>query len=94
MTSVPAAARPSERHLFAHVISGVNWRETRANDHLPPHFHIVHPDFEALIEIETFAVYAGVLKGSAAKAALEWATSNVPVITAEWNRVNPRFPLR
>lgn len=25
------------------------------NDHLPPHFHIVSPDEEALIEIETLA---------------------------------------
>ena len=23
-----------------------------ANDHLPPHFHVVHPDFEALIVID------------------------------------------
>ncbi len=65
-----------------------------ANDHLPPHFHIVHPDFEALIEIETFATYAGALKGKAGKSALEWAVSNVQAIQTEWNRVNPRFPVR
>jgi Domain of unknown function (DUF4160) len=65
-----------------------------ANDHLPPHFHIVNPDFEALIEIDTFAFYAGRLKGSAGKAALEWAASNVQVIKSEWNRVNPRFPVK
>jgi hypothetical protein len=65
-----------------------------ANDHLPPHFHIVHPDFEALIEIETFATYAGALKGSAGRAALNWCRSNVQEIKAEWNRVNPRFPIR
>jgi hypothetical protein len=41
-----------------------------------------------------FAIYAGVVKGSAGKAALEWATSNAPTIKAEWNRVNPRFPLK
>jgi Domain of unknown function (DUF4160) len=65
-----------------------------ANDHLPPHFHIVHPDFEALIEIETFATYAGSLEGKAGKSALQWAKSNVQVIKAEWNRVNPRFQVR
>ena len=34
-----------------------------ANDHLPPHFHIVNPDFEALIVIEDFSTYAGFPKG-------------------------------
>jgi len=66
-----------------------------ANDHLPPHFHIVHPDFEVLIEIETFGIYAGSLgKGSAAKDAMEWATGNVATLKAEWNRINPRYPVK
>jgi Domain of unknown function (DUF4160) len=64
------------------------------NDHLPPHFHIIHPDFEALIEIETFATYRGALKGSAGKSAFEWAKANVQVIKAEWNRLHPRFPVK
>jgi hypothetical protein len=65
-----------------------------ANDHLPPHFHAVHPDFEALIEIETFAFYAGSLPSSARRTVLEWARNNLPVIKAEWNRINPRFPVK
>lgn len=51
-----------------------------ANDHLPPHFHIVNPDFEALIVIEDFSIYAGFLKGTAAKDAMEWARANVSMI--------------
>jgi hypothetical protein len=47
-----------------------------------------------LIVIEDFSTYAGSLKGSAGKAALEWAISNVATIKAEWNRVNPRFPVK
>jgi len=65
-----------------------------ANDHLPPHFHIVHPNFEVLIEIETFATCAGSLKGSAGKEALRWARSNMQLIKTEWNRVNPRFTIK
>jgi Domain of unknown function (DUF4160) len=65
-----------------------------ANDHLPPHFHAVHPDFEALIEIETFAFYAGSLPPSARRTVLEWARNNVSAIKAEWNRINPRFPVK
>jgi len=33
-----------------------------ANDHLPPHFHAISPDFEALIEIATLTVLAGDFK--------------------------------
>lgn len=65
-----------------------------ANDHLPPHFHIVHPDFEALIVIEDFRTYAGALKGAAGKVAMVWAKAHIAAIKAEWNRINPRFPVR
>ncbi len=65
-----------------------------ANDHLPQHFHIINPDFEALIVIEDFSTYAGSLKGLAGRDALLWARSNVNIIKAEWNRVNPRFPTK
>jgi hypothetical protein len=61
----------------------VNSLTVYANDHLPPHFHAVHPDFEALIEIETFAFYAGSLPSTARKDVLKWATANLPVIKAE-----------
>lgn len=65
-----------------------------AGDHLPPHFHIISPDFEALVEIDGFAFYAGEVKGSAGKLALAWAKENIETIKAEWNRVNPKFPVK
>jgi hypothetical protein len=61
-----------------------------ANDHLPPHFHIIAPDYQALIEIETLAILAGSLDQ---KEALAWARDNIALIKAEWNRINPRFPI-
>lgn len=64
-----------------------------ANDHLPPHFHAVHPDFEALIEIETLVILRGSLSVQATKAVMAWAAENRAVIAAEWNRINPRFPI-
>lgn len=63
------------------------------NDHLPPHFHAVSPDFEALIEIETLAVLKGGL-GRSRKVVLGWAADNLSAIKAEWNRINPRFPAK
>ncbi len=73
-----------------HTIGKITIR-VYANDHLPPHFHIVAPDFEALVEIETMAVLAGSLPRSG-REALEWAAHNKSAIVAEWNRINPRFP--
>lgn len=64
-----------------------------ANDNLPPHFHVISPDFEALIEIETMMVLRGDL-GRARKAVMEWANANRAAIVAEWNRINPRFPAK
>ena len=64
-----------------------------ANDHLPPHFHAVAPDFEALIEIETMMLLRGSLPGRARRAVMEWAARNRGAIAAEWNRINPRFPI-
>lgn len=64
-----------------------------ANDHLPPHFHAIAPDFQALIEIETLAVLAGTIEGKARKSVMAWAAGNIDTIRAEWNRINPRFPL-
>jgi hypothetical protein len=63
-----------------------------ANDHLPPHFHAISPDFEALIEIATLTVLAGSM-GRSSKTVLGWASGNVALIRAEWNRINPRFPI-
>lgn len=64
-----------------------------ANDHLPAHFHVIAPDFAALIEIETLTVLAGSLEAKSRKAVMAWVTANIEVIKAEWNRINPNFPV-
>jgi hypothetical protein len=46
-----------------------------------------------LIEIETLSVRAGSL-GRSRRVVLDWAAENVAVIKAEWNRINPRFPVK
>jgi hypothetical protein len=33
-----------------------------ADDHLPPHFHIVAPDFQVLVRISDLSVIAGVAR--------------------------------
>lgn len=75
-------------HQFGKVIITVY-----ANDHLPPHFHVITPDAQALVEIATLSILAGSLPSKVEKAALAWAAANLDVIRAEWNRINPRFPI-
>jgi hypothetical protein len=62
-----------------------------ANDHVPPHFHAVHPDFEAQIEIDTMTILRGSLPPAVRRQVLEWASANIVRIRTEWNRINPRF---
>lgn len=64
-----------------------------ANDHLPPHFHILTPDHEALVEIATLRLLAGSLPGKIEREALAWAAANRDAVAAEWNRTNARFPI-
>jgi hypothetical protein len=64
-----------------------------ANDHLPPHFHAIAPDFEALIEIETLTIMRGSLSRQAEKRLMTWAAANRRTIASEWNRINARFPI-
>jgi hypothetical protein len=64
-----------------------------ANDHLPPHFHVIAPDFETLIEIETMLILRGDLPSAHRKAVLSWVHEHRQAIVAEWNRINARFPI-
>lgn len=64
-----------------------------ANDHLPPHFHIITPDADALVDIETLEILRGKLSRKAEADALAWAKTNWKLIANEWNRTNPRFPI-
>ena len=64
-----------------------------ANDHLPPHFHIITPDADALVHIETLEILRGKLSRRAEAEALAWATANGSRSVEEWNRTNPRFPI-
>ncbi len=63
-----------------------------ANNYLPPHFHIVDNEFEAIIEIATMKPIEGHLRKSG-KRVLDWAVVHRGAILAEWNRVNPRYPV-
>jgi len=64
-----------------------------ANDHLPPHFHIITPESEALVDIATLEILRGQLPRRTGQTAMAWAAQHRSKIAAEWNRINPRFPI-
>jgi hypothetical protein len=54
------------------------------NDHLPPHFHAEYGEHEALIEIDTLAVYRGDLPRRALALVLEWSALHRAELTRDW----------
>lgn len=54
------------------------------NDHDPPHFHAVYGEYEALIEIESLAIYRGGLPGRALALVQEWAVIHGEDLRKDW----------
>ena len=54
------------------------------NDHAPPHFHAEYGEHEALIEIESLAVYAGSLPNRAIALVREWAALHRDELRQDW----------
>jgi len=61
-----------------------------ADDHRPPHFHIVAPDFQVLVRISDFAVIAGEARAAQIAQALSWAQSHRDILDRKWSELNER----
>lgn len=61
-----------------------------ADDHNPPHFHVVTPDHEALIRLSDLSVMAGSIDRRSLDAVLVWAAENREMLDHEWLRLNAR----
>jgi uncharacterized protein DUF4160 len=61
-----------------------------ADDHAPPHFHILGPNSDAKIEIETLRVMRGEYRPSDLAQAIAWAADNLPLLRAKWKEFNER----
>jgi len=55
------------------------------SDHAPAHFHAIYGEHEALIEIETLAVYRGELPRRALALVLEWAALRRGELRRDWD---------
>lgn len=61
-----------------------------ADDHRPPHFHIVAPDFQVLVGISDLTVIAGEARPAQIAEALAWAREHREMLALEWAKLNER----
>jgi hypothetical protein len=58
-------------------------------EHRPPHIHVLYNEFEALLTIETFEVYAGNLPARQMKKAIDWLAGNADWALDVFYELNP-----
>jgi hypothetical protein len=56
------------------------------DDHNPPHFHALYGEYEVLVDINSFAVFAGHLPPRALGLVIEWATLHQDELLNNWER--------
>lgn len=65
-----------------------------ANDHNPPHFHVVTSERQAAVLLSDLSLMAGSMDRKNLAIALDWAARNKEVLDREWKRLNPAGNLR
>lgn len=60
------------------------------NDHAPPHFHVISPDTDVLINIRTLEVIVGNYRRRDLAEAIAWAAEpeNQAMLFAKWDTLN------
>lgn len=61
-----------------------------ADDHRPPHFHLVGPDFAVLVEISTLEIFSGEARLKDIAEALAWASENRARLEKIWQELGKR----
>jgi len=61
-----------------------------ADDHHPPHFHLVSAEHQVLVRISDLAVLEGRARPGWGAEALEWAGTNRDELMAIWQKLNER----
>jgi len=69
---------------------GVDRRRMYADDHRPPHFHIVAPDCQVLVRISDMAILAGDASPRQLAEALAWARARQEWFALKWAELNER----
>ena len=63
------------------------------SEHLPPHFHAVHQEEEALVDIRCATVLQGRLPSSKLKLVLAWAVIHKDDLLRDWELAAMQSPL-
>ena len=61
-----------------------------ADDHRPPHFHIVGPDFAVMVDISSMEIISGEARSGDIAEALAWAEINQAALEKLWRVLNER----
>ena len=61
-----------------------------ADDHRPPHFHVVGPDFAVVVDISSLAVISGEADLKDIADALAWAGEHQVMLAGFWRELNER----
>jgi hypothetical protein len=59
-------------------------------DHLPPHFHALYAEYEALIDIRTLEIIEGRIPRRALALVLEWAQEHRTELMEDWELCHRR----
>jgi Domain of unknown function (DUF4160) len=61
-----------------------------ADDHRPPHIHIVSPDFEVIVSLSDGSIMAGEARYAEIIEALDWVSANKERLVSHWISLNER----
>ncbi len=61
-----------------------------ADNHHPPHFHIVSSDFEVVVRISDLSIVAGTVRASEISDVIDWARENKELLNLKWTELNKR----
>lgn len=74
---------------FYGIIVWMYWK-----DHNPPHIHATYGEFEILINITDFSIYAGQLPGRAFGLLMEWISIHRQELLDNWELMRQSLPLK
>ena len=74
---------------FYGIIVWMYWK-----DHNPPHIHATYGEFEILINITDFSIYAGYLPSRALGLLMEWTSIHHEELIENWELMMQSLPLK
>ena len=61
-----------------------------ADDHAPPHVHVIRDDVECLVRLADFEVIEGEVDRRDHARAVDWLRANLLAVQAKWRELNER----